>query len=520
MGNQQPSALIQIHYHDRLGGVRQVMIDYSNVFAARFGGDAPNRWWCKHSGAECSDAVQVEDLPGADYHSFVSARAYRESAERLTRILLQRLEALPVSSGSVAVVGHNLALGKNPALSEAFAEAARRTGGRYRFYSVLHDFAEQGRFDLLSKFELLRRSGVTVGAALYAEGAPVHFVAPDPWVREVTGLSEAYLSILPNQVKKRGTIRQLPDREQTGRLLKQCADLDGLFFDPQLPLYCYPSRMIYRKNILEALLLTAVLGGGSLVTGPSGTTAADQRRMRAAVDIARRYRLSLAIDPGRCIGVSSEFGRVVEKVNPFHLILPWVNGAVTTSLAEGFGYSLHEPGLYGISLAGRFPEGISPSSGNAAHSLYRRLPVPCSWVHLDSCYRRYCLNLGKLSSGNLPTKESFMKAFIKHDTVDFGHLGTKAQTNIIHCIIHSDQRREELLQLHRKIRCGPLFERVGRTDSVSPASPEHKDFVKSFVKLLTRPALPPDPPYWYRKIALRYQYRPGVPILTPAAGTD
>lgn len=523
MGTQQPSALVQIHYHDRLGGVRQVMTDYSDAFSAAFGGGVPNRWWCKRSGSVQWGAAQVEDLPGADYHSFISERAYRESAERLTRILLQRLKTLPGGSGPVAVVGHNLALGKNPALSEAFAEAARQTGGdggRYRFYSVLHDFAEQGRFDLLSKLELLRRSGVAVDAALYAKGAPVHFVAPDQYVRDVTGLSEENLSILPNLVKIRETTKQLPDAGQAGRLLKQCADRDGLFFNPRLPLYCYPSRMIYRKNVLEALLLTTVLRGGSLVTGPSGTTAADHRRMHAAVDLARRYRLSLVIDPRRCIEPSSASGTVFEQVNPFHLILPWVDGAVTTSLAEGFGYSLYEPGLYEIPLTGRFPEGISPSSGIAAHSLYRRFPVPCSWVHLDSCYRRYCLNLSKLSQGNLPAKQSFIKAFIQHETVDFGHLGTKAQANIIQRILRSERRKKELLQLHQQLRSGSLFQRIGRKDLIPPSKKGNADFGKSFVNIFSRPALPPDPPDWYRKIAFRYLHRPVAPILTPAAGTD
>ena len=197
-----------------------------------------------------------------------------------------------------------------------------------------------------------------------------------------------------------------------------------------------------------------------------------------------------------------------------------MDGAVTTSLAEGFGYSLYEPGLFGIPLTGRFPEGISPSSGNALHSLYRRFPVPCSWVHLDSCYRRYRLNLGKLSPENLPTKQSFMKAFIKHETVDFGHLGTRAQVAILHQILRSDRLREELLQLHRQLFGGPLLQSIGRKALISPCTTGDTDFVKLFVNLLSRPVLPPVCPDWYHKIAFRFLHRPEVPILTPAAGTD
>ena len=527
MEHRLPAVLIQIHYHDRIGGVRQVMVDYSRAFSARAGSDAPNYWWCRRCGPQRHGAATVEDLPGIDYHTYTSRRTFQNAADRLIRSMLTRLRRF-AGSGSVAVVGHNLALGKNPALAEAFARCARTLSSEtrtFRFFSVLHDFAEQGRFDLLARRELLRKSGVDVDAALYGRGAPVHFIAPDRQVRVITGLSGRFLSILPNLVEKRRTaVPDLPS-STIRQLLKQCAALDGLVFNPDLPLYCYPSRMIYRKNILEALLLTTVMNEGSLVTGPSGLARADRRRMAAALALARRYGLSFAVDPGRlqrCTGeTNSPAG---ESGNPFHLLLPEVDGAVTTSLAEGFGYALHEPWLYGTVVAGRCPEGIAPPAVTKGMAFYFRMPVPGSWVSLDRCYERYRAAVTGVFTGKPASKKSFLHRFIHEDTVDFGLLGTAQQVSIIRRIMQSDARRDELANLFNRYGCGLSETCSTETVRTAAAAITRKNgpaaFEASFVKILSRTGTPVEPAGWYRRITAWYMHQDRIRIITPAAGTD
>ncbi|MBN1308977.1 MAG: hypothetical protein JXA18_13725, partial [Chitinispirillaceae bacterium] len=159
-----PASLVQIHYHDRPGGVRRVMDEYSEAFARIAGRGAPNFWVCRRSGDWRYPSSKGIDFPAADYHAFRTRGSYQRSVEQLAGRLRRLLVSLPLRFPA-AIIGHNLNLGKNPALSAAFARCARMRGGgedRYRFFSVMHDFAEAGRIDLLCRLRRMTEQGVDV----------------------------------------------------------------------------------------------------------------------------------------------------------------------------------------------------------------------------------------------------------------------------------------------------------------------------------------------------------------------
>ncbi|MBN1757674.1 MAG: hypothetical protein JW863_05125 [Chitinispirillaceae bacterium] len=530
MHRREPSVLVQVHYHDRLGGVQRVMADYSRAFSEHAGSEAPNIWWCRRGDDENRKEALVEDLPGADYHSFISKETYRRACDRLIRILLRRLRGL-AGSGPVAVVGHNLVLGKNPALSGAFTQCAKvlsaENGANFRFFSVLHDYVEQGRFELLRNHSRLSACGVDIAAALYAKDAPVHFIAPDRLARKITGLSGQNLSILPNRVAIPDNASRILPATTVLRHLRQCAAIDGLTFDPALPVFCYPSRMIYRKNMLEALLFSTILNKGTLVTGPCGSTGADRRRMNAALRLARGYRLSMAVDPGRLRMFSVGNASGIPGGNPFHKILPSVHAAVSTSLAEGFGYSFYEPWLFGVPVVGRFPDGIALLSDAMGESLYTRVPIPASWVSIDACYNRYRLNAETAVYGSIPLKKEFIKGFIHEGTVDFGYLSTAQQVTVIERILHSDSLQNDLvgpIETERNKRSeggeAPGGDFVVKRRVTEIAAFCDRDFTESFVKILSCTPGISENRSWYRNIASRYRHQDRRYIITPTAGTD
>ncbi|MBN1575845.1 MAG: hypothetical protein JW913_04790 [Chitinispirillaceae bacterium] len=524
MKERFPASLVQIHYHDRPGGVRRVMDDYSAAFSRIAGHDAPNFRVCCRSGDRRYLHSSGIDLPAADYHVFRTRQSYQRSVETLTGRLMRIFMSLPLRFPA-AIIGHNLNLGKNPALSAAFAGCARILGGgdnRYRFFSMMHDFAEAGRIDLLRRLRRLTEQGIDSYHELYAAGAPVHFIVPNQFSAQLSGLKEKEITVLPHPA---GNTVHTIDPLSSGEIraeLRLLARRDGLRFDPGRKLYFFPSRMIYRKNILEALLVAAVLLDGSLVTGACGRTAADRRRMSAAMRIARQYGLSLAIDPSRLPYFRKENSGAKER-NPFSPLYPGVDCILTTSLAEGFGYSLVEPWAYGRPVIGRRPAGISLPPGMESAPLYDRFPVPCSWVDVEECYRRFVAGYYQAFGKRYVPLQSFRAVVVREETIDFGMLDDRRQADILTRILRCDADRGILEALANKPAPGwPGMAQFNRPDArlinrmqntVRGWSDDRFD--DAFVKCLTRRTLPAVSRVWYRRIAAFYRRTRNFRLISP-----
>ena len=525
MKSSFPVALVQLHYHDRLGGVRQTMEAYGSAFCRRAGPGATNAVLCHRCGSWSDYTGTCIDLPEADYHRFRSRRAFAAAAERLTTRLKKFLCEI-IGEGTVAMVGHNLSLGKNPALSEAFRRCAlglgNRAGARFRFFSVLHDVTEQGRFGLLHQLECLKSRGVDVDAALYARGAPVHFIAPDRAMRTLTGMTEEHLTILPHPVRSAASHRRCRSGE-IRHILRRLAQADGLFFNPQLPLLVYPARMLYRKNVLEALLLATVMNGGSLVTGPAGSSSADRMRMNAALQLARRYRLSCAVDPERIRGFADTCQDHTMAGNPFYTLYGAADWVISTSIAEGFGYPFYEPWQFGVSVCGRKPAGVEFMRGFGFLSLYRRMPVPVSWVSIDDCCKRFAAAAHR----GIFSRKRFLETFVQKETVDFGALDTTAQVTVIVRVLRSDKERAVLAGLLQKEsrNCGNIIKtRMHDAEAEKLAADiaawSRNGFDKAFVKCLAHNVHRIHRSVWYRVIAAWYRKPENMLITVPVAGME
>lgn len=498
MKREFPGSLVQIHFHDRIGGVRRTMEAYARAFAVIAGDDAPNFLICrKCTGRDIGGSVTI-DLPGADYHTFRTRQTYRTEVGRLAGRLRGLLTDTQLRF-PVAVIGHNLNLGKNPALAAAFAQCARelgRTGEQYRFFSVLHDFAEAGRADLMASLRRLGLLDRTMMRDVYAAGAPVHYIFPDVNSATLTGLPAGSRTVLPHPVD--APVDNGSANEATiGTKLGKLARLDGLYFDPEKNLYCYPSRMIYRKNALEALLVATILTDGSLLTGSCGSSAADRERFAAMLQIARKYGLSLAIDPSRLLNVKDAKHSLRDPFTPF---FPSVDAVISTSIAEGYGYSLVEPWAFGTPVIGRNPAGIDLPEC-LTPGLYSRLPVPVSWVSIAGCYEHYRRAYTVAFGRQYRSARSFAQWFVRDDTVDFGMLDTGEQAKIITRIMRSHADRGLVKSLTGCACAEQTVDRITtaairRVRSVLTRR-SGRCFVASFVKcLLQRPL--PVAGGWYR----------------------
>lgn len=516
-------SFVQIHYHDRLCGVRQVMGAYSETFRRMAGDEAPNYRLCHACESAGNTFSSVIDMPGVDYHTCRTAHSYRRNEGRLFRRLKTILTSLPLEFPA-AVVGHNLNLGKNPALSSAFTECARQlgTGGRYAFFMVMHDFVEQGRSDLNAALQRLSTEGINCIPTLYAEGAPVHFIVTAAPAAGVTGLEKKYQTILPHPVRAERTVSEAGERSIREQLCR-LAGRDGCFFDPERTLFYYPSRIIYRKNVFEAFLFATVLNEGSLITGSPGATTADRRRMRELRKLAVRYRRSFVSDPLRIRFVQDAL-KDKRGTHPSALLYGGVDGVISTSVAEGYGYSLFEPWCYTTPVVGRFPDGTGFFKGMNVEFLYRRLPVPVSMIHLPTMYRNYAESYVGMFGKKYVSMKRFASVAIRDGCVDFGRVGERQQIRLITRFLENERVLEQFRTLLREKREGwPGIDAVTtvgktteRTNGEALRNWSSSGFDASFVKCFNRIPCRAEPVYWYRKIGRFFRRYGNFHPLAPA----
>ncbi|MBD3392856.1 MAG: hypothetical protein GF418_12190 [Chitinivibrionales bacterium] len=103
---------------------------------------------------------------------------------------------------------------------------------------------------------------------------------------------------------------------------------------------------------------------------------------------------------------------------------------MSTSIAEGFGYALYEPWLYGRPVIGRRPQGFSALPGMKARHLYARLPVPAGQVRLPRLVSAYQKRL-RAAGVRVPSSKRLEAELVRNGRVDFGTLDQATQWEIL-----------------------------------------------------------------------------------------
>jgi hypothetical protein len=445
----QPRSLIQVHYHDRLGGVNKVVQLYAKAFDSLTAGRAKGNFVvCSKSKSSRADfrPAEIVSIPLCDYQEFSSKKQYERIKASLVKSLDRVLSNKKIKK-PVCVIGHNLTIGKNCALSAAFAEVARQYSGSkndIRFYSIIHDFAEEGRLDCLEKIEKVKKwtdiekdlfptdgsvRFITLNACnasfLKKAGFPVAMLS-----NPVDGHTNRSLSLSKGAVWSKNRALRSFDRAQEQQA--QCTVL-------------YPSRCISRKNILEAILLCNFIYKSNLMIGASGTASNEVIAFNKVVALCKRYRLPVMFDYGSILADKSIKGIFTNKA--FDI----ADACMTTSIAEGFGYNLFEPWLYGKAVFGRRYLGFSPIAGFKFNSLYDRLPIPIDWISVMELREKYweamnkCFGNSKkneLLSNRKKFNSNFNEYFIENETIDFGCLDVLTQFTIVESLLKSPDKIE------------------------------------------------------------------------------
>ncbi len=407
-----PSRIAIVHYHLRPGGVTRVI---GHAVAALQGtpcrlavltGDAPGA-------AHGSAGMAWRRVPGLDYAGLRKDR--RGLAERLESAAREALGGRP----DLWHV-HNHALGKNPALTAAVSDLARRG---HRLVLQLHDFAEDGR---PAAYAALRRAGLA--ADLYPRAPHVRYAvinSRDAGILREAGMDPARVYCLPNAVTLETYPGPAPDSEPAAR--------DDLVL--------YPTRAIRRKNLGEFLLWAAIATPGTrfaVTLAPTAT--ADVRAYRRWVALARRWALPIAFEQGRAGGAS------------LAALLRTCAAVATTSVAEGFGLAFLEPWLAGRPLVGRdLPEITADfqDAGVRLDGLYARLDLPLAWLDATALRARIAAGRRQMlaaygRAGSAADDARACAAAIRDRTVDFGCLDEALQAEVLRALRADPARRRAL----------------------------------------------------------------------------
>lgn len=439
------ASLLQIHYHFRTGGVREVILGYSEVFSGIFGPHCSNALICSHPGQKQTGALDIYDVAECDYQKCQGPDLFF----RLRNILIEKiktiLDTMPLPA---VVVCHNMSLAKNPALSAALRFLAKKNDPeKMRFFWVIHDFAEEGRVELLDAIQRLSQAGVAVNDELYAADAPVHYVVPGRYAYSLLKRIGLPVTCLPNPLKRFDDISETADRSVVVNSLAELASADGCNFDPQRPVYYYPSRLIQRKNVLEAVALVSIALDSNLVLGAPGTSTADKMQYAMLLDFVKSAGLKVVLNPARI-----PWGLLLKEYrqgdNPAPYLYATCDMVISTSLAEGFGYALYEPWLYGKALFARRPAGFLYPEAMDESLLYDFFPVYLEWTGYSDLTG---MAKERWLSGRLDILSKLkVTDFLKDGIIDFGILGFKSQLEMLEKVMSDQLLRHQLIQLLQK----------------------------------------------------------------------
>lgn len=341
------SRLVVVHYHLRPGGVRRV-IELALPAIAR---SAPTLREITLAVGEADDPAWVENLRRnlgkvtlrlRIEPSFRYIAEQRSSAESLRTRLASAVESLLSDAGAVWI--HNPALGRNPMLADVLASEAARRDLPVVFHH--HDFWFENRW---ARWPEMRAFGYSTLSAVARVCFPVR---PGSVHATINRLDHSTLRCeigkraiwLPNPVFRAETPPSGKVHAAREWLTQELGDAG--------PVWLCPTRLLRRKNLAEALLLTRWLRPEAWMVSTAAVSSESERSYaRRLVNAAKkngwRARFSILADAGKDAPGMEELKAASEVI-------------LLTSIQEGFGLPYVEAVAAGRPLLARRLPNVAP----------------------------------------------------------------------------------------------------------------------------------------------------------------
>ncbi|MBU2644629.1 hypothetical protein KKI24_07975 [bacterium] len=386
-----------IHYHLKPGGVTTVL--KQQVEAVLSSGSA-----LVLTGAPPPEPFpgKVVVIPGLGYDNGHTGSHADDVAESILESIFQHWK-----EGCDLVHVHNPLLKKNSRLL-AILEQLQQKG--LKLFLQIHDFAEDGRPE-----------------AYYDEAYPAdcHYGVINSRDRQIllnSGLKPAGVHMLANAVALSGGVPDPP---------------------PPEGIVLYPVRAIRRKNIGEAILLSCFFRQQDrLVLTLPPTSKRDIPVYDTWKRFADRYGLLVQFEAG--------------LHTPLDQLVRSAQSILTTSMAEGFGYSFLEGWVHSRLVWGRLlPEICIDFQRNTLQldHMAPMLKIPLAWLDEQRFFSRWshclletCRQYGHRIAGERVSETA--AAITEQQWIDFGMLDETFQIPLIEEIIGNGHRRERLVKMN------------------------------------------------------------------------
>jgi glycosyltransferase involved in cell wall biosynthesis len=402
-----------VHYHLQHGGVTRIICHLQNALHAR--GVATVVLTGKPPVFNFPGTFRV--IPGLQYEA---TRPAISSSELAAQMAAAAGEALGGPPDLWHV--HNHSLGKSLVLPAALLDLARQ--GEHLLFQI-HDFAEDGRPGNYRAMlaQMADGRGEILSRVLYPRAEHLHYAVlsgRDSRYLQDAGLDRAQLHLLPNPVD----LGPIAAEEPIAAVIAA-------------PLWLYPTRGIRRKNLGEFLLWSALASGETrfaITSGPENP--AEQPRYARWKEVAAELGLPVAFEAAEQPGRN------------FIDLLRQADGAVTTSVAEGFGMAFLEPWTLGTPVCGRNLPEVTVGfrrEGIVLPWSYDRLEVPLAWLGHErvEAAAREGLQRNLAAYGRFPLKgdlDRLLAAWIHDGRVDFGRLDEPLQEVVLRRLVASPEQ--------------------------------------------------------------------------------
>lgn len=334
--------LVVVHFHLRPGGVRRVIELTLPAIARRLGlrritlasGEAVEPAWLRHLRASLK-GIEVVEVVEREF-GYVS----EQSAQHLRERLAKRVPKLLADADALWL--HNPSLARNVPLVEALnAEAVTR--GIPQIYHH-HDFWFDNRWARWPELRACGYRSLDAVARVIFPPAPVHIAINRLDLEQLASGSGLRAEWLPNPAATEAR----PSQNQIRLAQRWLANLIGR----KTPAWVFPTRLLRRKNMAEAVLLTRWLRPDAwLITTAAVSSEDEAAYARKLIHAARKNQWKVHF--GALAGSSNRTPSV-------SALMAAAEAVVLTSVQEGFGLPYLEATAVGRPLIGRALPNVLP----------------------------------------------------------------------------------------------------------------------------------------------------------------
>ncbi len=486
-----------LHYHCRPGGVRTVM-ENSAIALFKYGnfkelnisfiGDIlSNKRYIGTFEINGKSVINI-DINELNYgfKPYTSQKNITADAKKLRDKIIRAIPLKRCTFESPYYLhAHNINLGKSALICAAIYLLAKWAVDKpVVIIMQIHDFAENGRYNLLKNIQNCtgKFDNDFASKIMYPNEKSVIYATINQGDMQnlvEIGIDRERIFLLPNSIDikefhqksldsmtqdelKIIGIKKINFSNEIKNRIKIFADKKGFVFDKNKEIILAPLKSMRRKNIFESILLLKLMGKRyQLIVTLDAASGEDRKYSRKVKKFVKKHKIAAVIGIGDHI-ISPVPERVIDKeeIKFFNMddIFEVSRAVITTSIVEGFGFVYHEGWLTDRFVFGRkipYVTNAYEKDGMNFNHMYSKLNINPRWINLKRLKRKYFEKLNNLrqKQNYRPlSKDEFEIEFkqkkMKDGFIDFGDMDVVAQAIFLEKI---DKYKKELVKINPHI---------------------------------------------------------------------